>query len=212
VQFGAGELERSAATSEDKQIEMREFISISYLLSPLLFGLAFHGICIKLSWFHHLARPIDRGKRVRGKPLFGANKTYRGIVAVALGTSAGVGFQVFLHYLNVALAYELINYSNPAVMLIGLAIGGGAMLAELPNSLLKRQLGIPPGTTADGVASSLLFYVLDQVDMLIGIWAVIWPFVDLTLLRVLSSVVFLFIAHQLVTLAGYHLGMRSTPR
>jgi hypothetical protein len=85
-------------------------------------------------------------------------------------------------------------------------------LAELPNSLLKRQLGIPPGTTADGVASSLLFYVLDQVDMLIGIWAVIWPFVDLTLLRVLSSVVFLFIAHQLVTLAGYHLGMRSTPR
>lgn len=49
----------------------------------------------------------------------------------AIGTSAGVGFQVLLHYLGV----------------------------------VKRQLDIAAGTTANDAASSVLFYVLDQVDM-----------------------------------------------
>jgi hypothetical protein len=46
------------------------------------------------------------------------------------------------------------------------------MLAELPNSFLKRQLGIGAGQAGRGVFG-FVFYVIDQVDMLVGVWLVL---------------------------------------
>ncbi len=77
---------------------MDEFLKISYLLSPLLVGLAFHGVCIKFGWLRFLSWPIDAGKTLRGERLFGTNKTYRGVIAVALGTAVGAGFQDLFHH------------------------------------------------------------------------------------------------------------------
>ncbi|HSE39850.1 MAG TPA: CDP-archaeol synthase [Acidobacteriota bacterium] len=190
---------------------LHEFLSISYLLLPLLFGIAFHGFCIKFRWLNRLAKPIDRGITLRGRPLFGSNKTYRGVVAVALGTAVAVGLQVIFHKFSGPHDYELINYGNPISVLIGFLMGAAAMLAELPNSFVKRQLGIVPGGVTSGIKAAL-FYFLDQVDMLIGVWIVMWPFVNVTILRVILSVMFLFISHQIISFAGFHLGMRSTSR
>jgi len=190
---------------------MQEFLKVSYTLAPLLLGLAFHGLCIKFGWLGFLGRPIDAGFKVRGRPLFGANKTYRGVIAVALGTAAGVVLQLLLHRAGVAHETELLSYANASVIGIGAALGAAAMLAELPNSALKRQLGIAPGKTTRGWANAI-FYVLDQVDMLVGVWIVLGIAVGATILRVVWSVVFLFIAHQLLTLIGYQLGMRATAR
>src|SRR4030095_11983927 len=151
---------------------MDEFLKVSYPLSPRLVGLPAHGLCIRLGWLRSLARPIAAGRTLRGRQLFGANKTYRGVVAVALGTAAGVGFQVALHRSGVARGWELLDYGSAAVVGLGLAMGAAAMLAELPNSLLKRQLGIAPGAAAGGVWGGV-FYLLDQVDMLAGVWLVL---------------------------------------
>jgi hypothetical protein len=85
------------------------------------------------------------------------------------------------------------------------------MLGELPNSALKRQLGIAPGSAGHGV-KGVVFYVLDQIDMLLGVWVVLGLAIGVTALRVVWSVVFLFIAHQILTLVGYQLGMRATAR
>jgi hypothetical protein len=190
---------------------MNDLLSVSYLLSPLLVGLAFHGVCIKLGWLRWLAVPIDAGVSVRGRRLFGENKTCRGVVAVALGTAAGFGVQAVLYRLGVRVPGELVNYGSPAVVGLGLAVGAAAMLSELPNSLIKRQLGIAPGAAGSGVAG-VLFYVLDQVDMLVGIWIVLAFVVSVTATRVAWSFVFLFLAHQVLTVVGYHLGMRATAR
>jgi hypothetical protein len=190
---------------------MDEFLKVSYLLSPLLVGLTAHGICIRLGWLRSLARPIDAGATPRGRQLFGANKTYRGVVAVALGTAVGVVLQVALHRGGVARGSELLDYGSIAVVGLGLAIGAAAMLAELPNSFLKRQLGVAPGAAGRGVWSAV-FYVLDQVDMLAGVWLVLGFVLTVTVARVLWSVVFLFIAHQVLTVLGYRLGMRATAR
>jgi hypothetical protein len=188
---------------------MEEFLKVSYLLSPLLVGLAFHGLCIKFGWLRSFNRPIDRGITLRGRRLFGANKTYRGVLAVAVGTGAGVGIQVVLHRTGLAPGGELLNYQSPAIVGFGLAVGTAAMLAELPNSFIKRQLGIAPGSAADGI-SGAVFYLLDQVDMLVGVWLVLWFAVGVTVMRVLWSILFLFIAHQILTAVGYRLGMRAT--
>jgi hypothetical protein len=70
---------------------MDEFLKISYMLSPLLVGLAFHGVCIKFGWLRFLSRPIDAERRCDANALFGSNKTYRGVIAVALGTAVASG-------------------------------------------------------------------------------------------------------------------------
>jgi CDP-2,3-bis-(O-geranylgeranyl)-sn-glycerol synthase len=190
---------------------MTEFLKVSYTLAPLLVGLAFHGLCIRFGWLSWLARPIDAGVKLRGRPLFGPNKTYRGVIAVALGTAGGVGLQMLLHRADVARAAELLTYTDPAVIGLGFAVGAGAMLAELPNSLLKRQLGVAPGAAGKRTMGAF-FYVLDQIDMLVGVWVVLGLAVGVTVSRVLWSFLFLFITHQILTVVGYWLGMRATAR
>jgi CDP-archaeol synthase len=116
-----------------------------------------------------------------------------------------------LHRIGFARTAELLTYTNPAVVGLGFALGAAAMLSELPNSVLKRQLGIATGASGSGIVGSF-FYVLDQIDMLVGLWVVLALVIGVTALRVLWSVVFLFTTHQMVTVVGYRLGIRVTPR
>jgi hypothetical protein len=191
--------------------QIDEFLKLSYLMLPLLVGLAVHGVCIKFGWLSWLTPPIDAGATLRGRHLFGENKTWRGVVAVAFGTAIGFGLQVVLHGIGVGRRVELLNYSDPRVVGLGFAMGAAAMLSELPNSFLKRQLEIAPGAPARGVLSGA-FYALDQIDMLLGVWLVLGCFVKVTTTRVLASIIFLFVTHQVLTVIGYGLGMRATAR
>ena len=72
---------------------MSELTLVASLFGPLFVGLIFHGLCIKFGWLRSLAVPIDRGALFRGRALFGANKTYRGVIVVALGSAAGYSLQ-----------------------------------------------------------------------------------------------------------------------
>jgi CDP-archaeol synthase len=175
------------------------------LFSPLFLGLLAHGLCMRFGWLGGLARPIDRGRTWRGRRLFGENKTYRGIVAVAAGTALGFALLAGNGRVGPMLG------SRPAALLLGLAVGAAAMLAELPNSLLKRQLDVAPGSQAAGLRGAL-FHVLDQVDVLAGGWLVLAWAVPLTAARALGSFIFIYMGHQLATLVGYALGLRGTAR
>jgi len=156
-------------------------------------GFACHGLCIKTGVLHQLARPLDAGACWRGRRVLGENKTYRGIVVVAIGTGLG------------CLAVGRFGFG------FGLLMGAAAMAAELPNSFLKRQIDITPGGQTTGFAGAF-FHVLDQVDVTAGAWLVLAIRVRPTPALVLASLVFVFVTHQLITLAGYALGMRATWR
>ena len=162
---------------------------------PLFFGLAAHGLCIRFGALRALARPISTR-------LFGANKTYRGIVCVAVGTAFG--------FVLVRPAL-LTSINTTRLALIGFCVGAAAMAAELPNSFLKRRLGIAPGTQARG-ARGAAFHVLDQIDLVFGAWAVLAWLVVPTLPRLAGSLLAVYIGHQLLSVAGYWLGMRTTAR
>lgn len=178
------------------------------LFSPLFLGLVFHGFCIRFGWLAVLARPVDRGAVFRGRRLFGPNKTYRGLVAVGCGAALGYTLQGLwpewqppgLRPLPLAL-----------LALFGFALGTASMLSELPNSFLKRQLGIAAGAPGRGVTAPL-FYLLDQVDFLPGAWLVAWPWVSPTWTRVLASVAFVLVVHQILSVLGALLGMRASAR
>jgi hypothetical protein len=190
-----------------------EFYAVSYLFSPLLIGLTTHGFSIRYGWFSALVKPIDNGKTFRGKRIFGTNKSYRGIFAVALGTGLGFAIQAFvLHRFEIFRKLELLDYSSVAkVVFLGFLIGAAAMAGELPNSFLKRQIDIAPGATTSGVLS-LFFYIFDQIDYLPGVWIVLACFTEVSFQRIVLSAVFLFFSHQIISAIGFWLGMRKTAR
>lgn len=181
---------------------------VTMVFSPLFLGLVLHGFCIKYGWLHFAAVPIDRGIRIRGRPLFGANKTYRGVLAVAVGSAIGYSLQALFPTLQPTVWGDL---SFAEVAAVGVSIGAAAMLSELPNSLLKRQLAIPPGAPAAGPAA-VLFYVFDQIDFLVGAWLVVWIWVPPTASRILWSIIFVVVVHQVISLVGARLGMRTSAR
>jgi CDP-archaeol synthase len=181
----------------------REWLEGASLVAPLLGGALLHGLCIRFKLAGWLARPLDGGAQLRGRRLFGDNKTWRGVLLVAIGTA--------LLFPLWARAPELARFTLLERASLGAGVGFCAMLAELPNSFLKRQLDIRPGTQASG-ARGAIFHVLDQVDLGLGAWLMLAPFVGVTWMRVVGSFVFLYATHQMVTLAGYWLGMRATAR
>jgi CDP-2,3-bis-(O-geranylgeranyl)-sn-glycerol synthase len=182
----------------------------AWLVSPLFVGFVLHGVSIRHGLLRTLARPIDRGALIRQRRLFGDNKTYRGVVCVALGTMLGFVALTAMRDPTEQSALAALP-SGSFAALLGLGVGGAAMLAELPNSALKRQLDIQPGTQGSGL-SALLFHVLDQIDVLAGAWLVLAIFVSATPRLVLGSALFMYLGHQLITLLGYLLGMRATAR
>ena len=90
-------------------------------------------------------------------------------------------------------------------------LGFVAMASELPNSFAKRQLGIVPSAPARG-SLALLFYFIDQVDVLLGSWCLLAFYMDVTPSRIATSIAVVFVIHQLLTVAGYFLGVRQTLR
>lgn len=202
--------------TEDFSIEtagaLREIAGTIWLLVPLLGAGVVHGLIMKYDWLRVLRRPIDGGRSWSGTPLFGANKTWRGIVAVAAGCAIVTGIQAdLLHAFGPVRAIELFDYGAVNGWLLGALAGALAEFSELPNSFCKRRSGIEPGASGGGWAGRL-FFVWDQVDLLLGLWIAYALVVDVTLFRVLVSICVLLAVHPLVTFLGFLAGMRLTAR
>jgi hypothetical protein len=105
----------------------------------------------------------------------------------------------------------LVDYRDPATLVLGAAMGLGATLGELPNSLVKRQLGIAPGKTTGGWLRAL-FYVWDQIDLVIGAWPLVALWVTPDLVLVVASAGLVLALHPVVSVIGYIIGARRSAR
>lgn len=130
---------------------------------------------------------------------------------MGIGTAIVLGFQATVLPRSLGVRnIELFEYGRVNGWLLGFLVGAAAMLAELPNSFLKRQLGVGPGQAGHGVLGATL-YVIDQVDLLLGAWLVFAFVLEVRLAWVLLSVVLAVVVHQLLTSVTYALGMRASP-
>ena len=180
-----------------------------YLLSPLLASSALSGLVLRFDLVRVLKRPIDGGRGFRGHRIFGDGKTWRGVVVAVTGCIATVAVQKYLlrppHWL-VVVAYERID-----VIVFGAAMGVGAMVGELPNSFVKRRLGISPGASARGLPS-VVFYVWDQIDLLTTLWPILFLWVRPRVLVIAMSFALVMTLHPAVSLIGYLIGARRSAR
>lgn len=187
---------------------MRDPAVVACAFGPLFLGLALHGLALRHRWLPFLQLLLDAGATFRGRRVFGANKTLRGIAFVSLGTAIGYALAAWLGLFS-TLPWP--SLSTGWWIALGAAVGAAAMLSELPNSFLKRQLDVAPGGTGSGL-TALGLYVLDQVDFLLGGWLVLAPVIGVTWSRLFWSIAFVGVTHQGISLAGSRLGMRESAR
>ena len=113
--------------------------------------------------------PLDGGRICRGQRIFGANKTWRGFMVIV--PAAGVvllGFGLIRPTLPPWLSLGTWPLSSGQYGLLGLWAGLGFMAGELPNSFVKRQLGVPPGSAPARKWVKLLWFIVDHLDSIMG--------------------------------------------
>ena len=150
------------------------------------------------NWFKSLAIPIDSGKRIKGKEIFGKNKTWRGFIFAILFAIVIAYLQFLLYKFNFFRDISFINYSN--WLLLGFLFGFGAIFGDLIESFIKRRLNLKPGQR---------FIPWDQLDFVIGALIFISLIVDITLKVLLYIVIISFIGHILVNHTAYYLKIRK---
>ncbi len=117
------------------------------------------------------ARPLDGGRRFRGRRFFGANKTTRGFVVMV--PAAAAAFALLAAASGDPARVGLWPLSPGAYALLGAWAGLGFMAGELPNSFVKRQLNIPPGDAPRSRVWTAMQFIADRLDSGIGMLAAV---------------------------------------
>jgi CDP-archaeol synthase len=176
-------------------------------LLPALGGALAHAPVLRYDLAPRLKLPLDGGLTLRGRRFFGENKTLRGALMMSGGTLAATLLLTRSERFRGRLPAELRDASPLAY---GSLLGAGVVVGELPNSLLKRQLGIDPGdrrATPAGIALA----VFDQGDFVLGCWATLAPLWRMTPRQLLRAFATVAAVHAGVNVIGYAVGARSSP-
>ncbi len=179
--------------------DLMDFYRVLILSLPLVVGGILHMIVVKLDILSYLKKPIHHR-------WFGVNKTWRGFFIMPLATWPGV---------LLAQSWERsLDLSSPLLVgqasgLLALVLGLAYCLPELPNSYLKRRMGIKEGLTSERY--KVVFLILDQADSALGcliaykiMLAISWPVFWATIL-------FGIVIHPLFNLLLHQLKIRKNP-
>jgi hypothetical protein len=177
-------------------------VFVAVLGAPIL-----HAPVLALDLFKPLKRPLDGGATIGGRRVLGDNKTWRGAIFMicgpALAALALTRWGAYRDALPDAVA-------DAAPLLWGALVGLGVVVGELPNSFLKRRLDIAPGTQRRG-AGGLALIVLDQADLVPGVWLCLAPVYVLPVLTALVAFAAVTAVHLLINVIGYAIGARTAP-
>lgn len=141
---------------------------------PVILAGILNMIFVKTPFYKRLNKPIDRGMTLRdGRRLFGDNKTWIGFFGMVIAAAIAQLMWGFICKFMPDMCYLYRTHANtpPFNLLAGAAMGFAYMLFELPNSFIKRRLDIPSGKTVHGIKGGI-FFLVDQIDSLIGVGAV----------------------------------------
>jgi CDP-2,3-bis-(O-geranylgeranyl)-sn-glycerol synthase len=114
----------------------------------------------KLPYLKRWNTPLDFGKEHKGQPIFGANKTWRGLLAGMVVATLVIGLQK-LATQNISWFADIswIDYEPTKIWLLGPLSGAGALLGDAVESFFKRRRGTPAGQP---------WFPFDQIDYIIG--------------------------------------------
>lgn len=155
---------------------------------PFIFAGTSNMLFCKSAILDQLKVPIDHGLRVKGKRLFGDNKTWKGFIGMVVFSGLWLG--IFSQFVD-------LYFGAANNWLFGAALGFGYVLLELPNSFFKRRLDIAPGKSVSGTGG-LIFLIIDQADSVAGCIIAIFLFNAISPLEALVFLIVGTVVHLVV--------------
>lgn len=148
--------------------------------------------------------PIDGGATFRGKRIFGAHKTWRGLISGIIAGTLTLALQQYLvgEFAWLRSLTDQVDYTTLPTLLMGPLFAIGALGGDAIESFFKRQRGIAPGKS---------WFPFDQTDYIIGGAIATMPFVTLSIWQYAWLLVLWLAVHILATVIGYFLGLKDTP-
>lgn len=180
---------------------------------PLILGGVSNMVFTKTRLYKRNKYPIDGYITLKdGKRIFGENKTVIGFVSMILFIAVyqvvwgEVCGRTCMEDLN---DWYITNSNNIGTNIItGTAVGIIYMISELPNSFVKRRLGIPSGRTPEG-KTGFIFFVTDQIDSLIGVFLFLAVYSKLGIGQYFGYLALGGITHIAINLILYKLKVRK---
>ena len=151
-----------------------------------------------------LAKPLDFGKSLRGKRVFGEHKTFRGLLAGIIMAEIVVNVQRLLYdhsswFHSISL---YVNYHSANIWLLGFLFALGALGFDALKSFFKRQIGVKPGGT---------WFPFDQIDYIVGGLLLSSIVVNLPHISYYWIGFIWFLLHPISTVIGWLLGLKDSP-
>ena len=183
-----------------------------FLLVAMSTAGAAHVYWLRTPFSRRFAWPVDGGLRFRGQRLFGDNKRVCGFMV--LPPAAGVTFMILGGVLNLfpeVVVQGLWPLSPWQYAGLGLLCGLAFMLAELPNSFFKRQLGIAPGQSPERSLLRPLTLIVDRYDSVLGVLLVASVLVPVPAATWFWVLVLGPLIHAVFSLVMHTLGIKARP-
>lgn len=147
-------------------------------------------------------RPIDFNRKFRGNPIFGAGKTWEGlVVGLIVGVIIAFVELTAYPYLPWYLALRPLEIV-PMTTSLGFLLGMGAVIGDMAGAFIKRRLGMPRGSPAP---------VLDQDDFVLGALAFASFLIAIQLEWVVVLVVITPLFHLIANRIAYWTRVKKEP-
>lgn len=151
--------------------------------------------------------PIDFGKKIGGKRIFGDGKTWRGLIGGGVSASL-IGILLTFITKNFLSIYPL----NVKGFMIILVLSFGALFGDIGASFIKRRLGRKRGEKTP---------LIDQYDFVIGTYLLGFLFFSKWMYDnyiggygVIATIIILIaipLLHRSTNYLGYKIGMKKEP-
>lgn len=183
---------------------MRELFTILWIFAPVAVANMGPVIAHNIKALEKYDYPLDGYKTYRGKRIFGAHKTIRGIIAGTVFGMLTVGMQMILYaQLDFLSGYSYgVDYTSISVLFMGAALGFGALAGDAIKSFFKRQANVDPGKS---------WAPFDQLDFVLGAALFSLPFVVLPIYYYVIGIFITLILHPTINVIGWLLRLQDKP-
>ncbi|MFH0834352.1 MAG: CDP-archaeol synthase [Patescibacteria group bacterium] len=175
------------------------YFALLYLALPAFVANMLPVFATKINFWPWLNFPVDGGKKIFSNRIFGANKSFRGLIVGTVGGAAVGAIQFFLTKYDI---FSLPIFANFfAAIIFGALAGLGALVGDLAGSFLKRLFQVAPGRP---------FIPIDQIDYIVGLLVFTNFLIHWDWRAIIFLLIFATIVNPIMNISGYFLGVKKT--
>lgn len=193
---------------------LHTILSMYITLFPAILAGIFNMVWCKTSFLLALQKPMDNNCVLKdGNRLFGDNKTWKGFIGmICLGLICTVLWGFICQLVPVLTTHNYFYHFQENTILynscIGVLLGLMYVLCELPNSFIKRRIGIEPGKTKHN-RGKYLFVFIDQADSVLGMVLIVALFYPMQLWFGIVYVMIGAATHIIINIGLYKANLRK---